>query len=75
MWRQGVLSDHELREIADKSGKIHVFTFDNVNLFPKKVPYRFLLANKLISGANLVTVERLQPEHLSRICRYGFGLE
>ncbi|MGO9116719.1 MAG: hypothetical protein ACLQPD_03810 [Desulfomonilaceae bacterium] len=75
VWRQGVLSDRELKKIAGKSGNVHVFTFDNFNLFPKRIPYSFLRDNKLISGANLVTVEQLRPEQMSRICRRGFELE
>jgi len=75
VWRQGVLSHRELKKIADQTGNVHVFTFDNFNLFPKRIPYRFLRDNKLISGANLVTVEQLRPEQISRICRYGFELE
>ena len=75
VWRQGVLSDSELRKIADKSNNIHVFTFDNFNLFPRRVPYGYLRDKKMISGANLVTVERLRPKHTLEICKYGFEFE
>lgn len=73
--RQGVLSDQDLTRIADKSGNIHVFTFDNFSLFPNRVPFGFLRDNRLISGANLVTVEPLSHDRIFRIYKRGFGLE
>lgn len=73
--RQGVLSQEELLRISDPSGNIHVFTFDNFNLFPKRIPFRVLRNSGLISKANLVTVEPLLPQHITRLCRCGFGLE
>lgn len=75
LWRQGVISVQELKKIADKSGTVHVVTFDNINLFPKKVPYSFLRNKELISGANLVTFEKLRADQLTLICKCGFGLE
>lgn len=73
--RQGVLSYEELLKISDNSENIHAFTFDNFNLFPKRIPLWFLRDNKLISKANLVTVEPLSAGHILRICNCGFGLE
>jgi len=73
--RQGVLSYDELLELSDKSKNIHVFTFDNFNPFPNRIPFSFLRDNQLISKANLVTVEPLSAEHTLRICNCGFGLE
>ena len=73
--RQGVLSHKELLEISDHSKNIHVFTFDNFNLFPKRIPLWFLRDKKLISKANLITVEPLSAECISQICKCGFGLE
>lgn len=73
--RQGVLSQDELLKIADKSKNVHVFAFDNFNLFPQRIPFWFLHDNELINKANLVTVEPLPAEHILRICRCGFGLE
>jgi hypothetical protein len=73
--RQGVLSIGELLKISDKSQNIHVFTFDNFNLFPYKIPFRFLRENKIISKANLVTAEPLSAENTLRLCKCGFGLE
>lgn len=73
--RQGVLSYEELLEVSDKSQNIHVFTFDNFNLFSNRIPFQFLRDKKLISKANLVTVEPLSIENTLRICRCGFGLE
>lgn len=73
--RQGVLSHEELLEISDKSQNIHVFTFDNFNPFPNRIPFRFLRDKDLVSKANLVTVEPLSAKYTLQICRCGFGLE
>ncbi len=72
--RQGVLSRFELERIANRSGKLHVFTFDNLNLFSVRVPFEFLKRGAMISGANLVTVEQLSSKHCVQILEYGFGL-
>ena len=73
--RQGVLSREELLQISDPSDNIHVFTFDNFNLFPERIPFRFLRDSSLITKANLVTVEPLSADHITRLCKCGFGLE
>ncbi len=71
--RQGVLSRDELSRIANKNNLIHAFTFDNFSRFQTKVPFSQLKANKLISGANLVTAECLSPKNFIKICEMGFG--
>lgn len=73
--RQGVLSGENRVKISDKSEKIHVFTFDNFNSFPVKIPFRYMRKNSMISGANLVTVESLSHKHLLKLCNMGFGME
>jgi hypothetical protein len=73
--RQGVLSRDILEDIADKKGRVHAFTFDNFNKFPKKIPFETLKANKMISGANLVTAEQLSAKNLVRACEIGFCLQ
>ncbi|MCK4783208.1 MAG: hypothetical protein KAV87_05610, partial [Desulfobacteraceae bacterium] len=72
--RQGVLSRCELEGIANRDGKLHVFTFDNLNLFSMRIPFEFLKRRAMISGANLVTVEQLSSKHCAQILEYGFGL-
>lgn len=72
--RQGVLSRSELEDIANSKGKVHAFTFDNFSAFPTRVPFNFLRENAMISGANLITAERLSPDHCVQICEYGFRL-
>jgi len=57
--RQGVLSEDALSKMIDKTGKLHVFTFDSFKEFSKKIPFKEAREKNLISGANLVTVEKL----------------
>lgn len=57
--KQGVLSKGDLKQMLNKQGKLHVFTFDNFKEFPNKVSFKVAKSLELISGANLVTVERL----------------
>ena len=73
--RQGVLEPDALREMANNSGRLHVFTFDNFISFPNRIPFRYLLEHKLVSKANLVTAELLHSEKLHEIWCCGFGLE
>jgi hypothetical protein len=73
--RQGVLSRSELEDIANREGKVHVFTFDNFNAFPTRVPFSFLKNKAMISGANLITAQQLSPDHCVQVCEYGFSLE
>ena len=70
--RQGVLSPEFLSKISDKKRRIHAFTFDNFNLFPKRISFKTLKSKKMISGANLVTVEQLSAKNLTQICEIGF---
>jgi len=72
--RQGVLSRSELENIADKKGRLHVFTFDNLNTFPTRIPFDFLKSRGMISGSNLVTAEEISSKHCVQVCQYGFGL-
>ncbi len=72
--RQGVLSRCELEGVANREGKLHVFTFDNLNLFSMRVPFEFLKRGAIISGVNLVTVEQISSKHCAQILEYGFGL-
>ena len=70
--RQGVLSRSELAQIADSNAKVHAFTFDNFNAFTARVPFKFLRGRGMISGANLVTAEKISSKHCTQICEYGF---
>jgi len=72
--RQGVLSRSELEGIANSSGKLHVFTFDNFNEFPTRIPFSFLKDMSMISGANLITTEQLSARDCAQVCEFGYGL-
>ncbi len=72
--RQGVLSREILGEIADKKERVHVFTFDNFNNFPTRIPFHVLKTKKMISKANLVTAEQLSAKKLAQAFELGFGL-
>lgn len=62
--RQGVLSRDELTKIADKSGKIHVFTFDNFLEFDRRLSFSRAKELGLIGGANLVSPEQIDVDKL-----------
>ncbi len=66
--RQGVLSDDELSECANKDRLLHAFTFDNFSRFPKQVQYDELKARGFIDGANLVTAQLLPGKKLEALC-------
>lgn len=72
--RQGALSCRQLEEIANSNGKVHAFTFDNFNAFTTRVPFSFLKDKSLVSGANLITVEKISANHCAQLCEYGFRL-
>ena len=72
--RQGVLSRSELERMAKSSGKLHVFTFDNFNRFPTRIPFTFLKEMSMISGANLITAEQLSAKDCMLVCKYGYGV-
>jgi len=67
MTRQGVLTKKELFEVANKQGLVHAFTFDNIQLFKRPVPYDELKNLGCVGGANLVTVEHLGPTALVQL--------
>lgn len=71
--RQGVLSRCDLEDLANSNGDLHVFTFDNYNPFPIRIPFNVLRSRAMISGANLITAEQLSPKHCAQVCEYGFG--
>ena len=70
--RQGVLSRSELEGMAN-SGKLHVFTFDNFNQFPSRIPFSFLKNMSMISGVNLITTEQLSARDCAQVCEFGYG--
>lgn len=72
--RQGVLSKKELKELLNKDGKLHVFTFDNFKEFSNKIPFKTAQELKLISKANLVTVERLSFPKLKLLIKTAYSL-
>jgi hypothetical protein len=68
-----VLSRDELDSIANKDSLIHAFTFDNFSRFKNKITFAQLKKHKLVSGANLVTAQRLSSKDFFRICEMGYG--
>ena len=62
----------KLVKISDKAERVHAFTFDNFNLFPRRVSFKTLKSKKMISGANLVTAEKVSSKNLAKICEFGF---
>lgn len=69
--RQGALDEDGLNEIADDKGDVHAVTFDNFLLLDNPVSYAFLKKNNMISGANLVTAERINAKTLTNIISEG----
>jgi hypothetical protein len=69
--RQGVLSEKELDAISGKLGTVHAVTFDNLLIFPNPVPFSRLKELGCVGGANLVTIESIESENLSRLLREG----
>lgn len=70
--RQGVLSREDLNKIADKEGKLHVFTFDNFFEFNRRVPFSKAKEMGVVSDANLVSVEKLDHIGLERLLSEAF---
>lgn len=70
--RLGVLESAKLASLADKTGNLSFFTFDNFVLFPQEVTYLKLKKMNCISGANLVTSQKLTYEQLLKIVEAGF---
>ncbi|MEW8048890.1 MAG: hypothetical protein AB2809_00830 [Candidatus Thiodiazotropha sp.] len=69
--RQGALDEAGLRKIADEDGNIHTITFDNFRFLDLPVPFSFLKQNRFISGANLITAEKIPYQALSAIIKAG----
>lgn len=72
LMRQGVLSEEELKQRADASGRVAAVTFDNVLAFPKFVGYAELKAMECVSGANLATAQAITHDELRRIVERAF---
>lgn len=70
--RQGVLPSKVLEEMADKNGMIGIITFDNFMEFKNPIKYNKLKELGCISGANLVTTEKLSKENLDKILNKAF---
>jgi len=69
--RQGALKEQGLHDLSDSDGNIHAITFDNFCFFRHPIPYLFLKHNLIISGANLVTAEKIDSKHLIRLINEG----
>lgn len=72
LFRQGVLSEDQLSAIAGTKGKVNAFTFDSFVTFPKPVPFKQLKALGCVSGANLVTSEKLVHRSILKLISYAF---
>jgi GNAT superfamily N-acetyltransferase len=71
--RLGVLDADKLARLTDKTGNIALFTFDNFVRFPSMVTYQELKKMNCVSGANLVSSQKLNYEQLVKIVDAGFG--
>ncbi len=71
--RQGVLSEEELSAFAGPSGKLTAFTFDNFVTFPTQVSFHQLKQLGCVSGANLVTAQRLPHQGFLKLVDVAFG--
>ena len=56
------MSVNELEKIASKNGEVHVFTFDNFIEFDKRISFARAKELGLISGANLISPEKIDVE-------------
>ena len=70
--RQGVLPSSVLEDMADKNGMIGKITFDNFMKFKNPLKYNTLKKLGCISGANLVTTEKLSKENFDTILEKAF---
>ncbi|MHB8792896.1 MAG: GNAT family N-acetyltransferase [Thermoleophilia bacterium] len=72
LFRQGVLSDEQLKEISAKDGKLHAITFDNFTIFPKPIAFGDLKRYRIASDANLVTAQRMSDKQFTKLVNLGF---
>ncbi len=70
--RQGVLTEDEIHQRANRKGEVTAFTFDNVIVFPTYIRYRELKRMGCIGGANLVTAQKLSHKSLLKIIERAF---
>lgn len=70
--RQGVLTESEIDQKANRRGEIAAFTFDNLLAFHKPIPFHELQRDGCISRANLVTAQELSHRSLVRIVNRAF---
>ena len=70
--RQGVLTEEEIHQRANRKGEVTAFTFDNVIVFPTSITYRDLKEMGCVGPANLVTAEALSYESLRQIVERAF---
>ena len=73
--RQGVLTAEEIEQRASPEGEVASFTFDNLMVFRKGIPYRELKQLDCIGGANLVTAQELPYEKLRLVVDRAVDLE
>ena len=70
--RQGVLTEDEIHQKANRKGEITAFTFDNLIAFPTCIPYRELKEIGCIDRTNLITAQELSHDSLCRIVKRAF---
>jgi hypothetical protein len=73
--RQGVLSSEELSKAGNKEGMVHVFTFDNVVPFPRRIGLERLKEIGCGDGANFVRARRVGHDALKTLLREAFAVE
>lgn len=62
-----------MSSLCDDSGLVHAITFDNLNIFSKPVGFSYMKCSGMISGANLVTVERVSGDKLTELIFKGLS--
>jgi hypothetical protein len=71
--RQGVLSEVELREVANERGLVSAIVFDNFTPFRNPIPYPELQAMGCVTGSNLVTAQRVPYAESTRLICTGLS--
>jgi GNAT superfamily N-acetyltransferase len=63
--RQGVLSLDDLRQMAQKAGRVGFFTFDSFIKFKRGISFQEMKKLGCVSPANLITSQQLEPDQLT----------
>ena len=70
--RQGVLSEEEISQQANRQSELTATTFDNLFLFPRSISFQSLKQMGCVGRANLVTTQQLSHEAILAIVARTF---